>query len=155
MASIGLSEAARLTGKPRSTIHRAMKDGRLSYTIGPDGARLIDPAELERVYPLQADSNTATDALSVSRNRLQHLDLVAELAAERARVQGLEARLTDAQDQIADLRQQRDREAMERAKTQTQLSEVQTKLTALLTDQRPAPPNPPPAPRRRWWQWRS
>jgi hypothetical protein len=151
MASIGLSEAARLTGKPRSTIHRAMKDGCLSYTVGPDGARLIDPAELERVYPLQADSNTATDALSVSRNKLQHLDLVAELAAERARVEGLEARLTDAQDQIADLRQQRDREAVERVRTQTQLAEAQAKLTALLTDQR----QPIPAPTKQsWWRWR-
>src|SRR4051812_2770031 len=151
MASIGLSEAARLTGKPRSTIHRAMKDGRLSYTIGPDGARLIDPAELERIYSIRADSNTATDASVVPRHKLQHLDHVAELAAERARVEGLEARLADARDQIDDLRRQRDREAGERAVAQAQLAEAQAKLTAVLTDQRSTTP-PEPAPRRRWWR---
>jgi len=153
MASIGLSEAARLTGKPRSTIHRAMRDGRLSYTVGPDGGRLIDPAELERIYPIRADSNTETDAPSVPRHRMQHLDLVAELAAERARAAGLEARLGDARDQVEDLRRQRDREAAERAAAQARLAEVQAKLTAILTDQRPAIAPPPPQ-RRSWWRWR-
>jgi hypothetical protein len=63
MANIGLSEAARLTGKPRSTIHRAMKSGRLSYTVGADGARLIDPAELERAFAINPQRNNgATDA---------------------------------------------------------------------------------------------
>ena len=80
MASNGLSEAARLTGKPRSTIHRAMRDGRLSYAVGPDGARLIELSELERIYPVKAGGNTATDAPGVSRHRTQHLDLVADLA---------------------------------------------------------------------------
>ena len=159
MASVGLSEAARLTGKPRSTIHRAMKDGRLSYTVGPDGARLIDPAELERIYPVTGDRNTATDAPAVSRHKSQHVEMVAELAAEHARVAGLEARLADARDQIDDLRRQRDREAAERATAQAQLAETQAKLTALLTDQRARSatvadlPAAPAAPRRQWWPW--
>ena len=154
MASIGLSEAARLTGKPRSTIHRAMRDGRLSYAVSPDGTRLIELSELERIYPVKADGNTATDAPGVSRHRTQHLDLVAELAAERARAAGLEARLGDARGQVEDLRRQRDREAAERAAAQAQLAEVQAKLTAILTDQRAAASAPQPAPARRsWWPW--
>jgi hypothetical protein len=49
MALIGLNEAARLSGRNRSTLHRAMKDGRLSYTLDDAGERRIDVAELERV----------------------------------------------------------------------------------------------------------
>jgi hypothetical protein len=52
MAQIGLSEAARLVGKNQSTIHRAMKAGRLSYTTGPAGERRIDTAELARVFAI-------------------------------------------------------------------------------------------------------
>ena len=42
-------------------------------------------------------------------------------------------------DMIADLRQQRDREAAERRQAQAQLAEVQAKLVAVLTDQRHRP----------------
>ena len=34
MASVGLSEAAKLTGRNQTTIHRATKTGRLSFTVG-------------------------------------------------------------------------------------------------------------------------
>ena len=38
MAAIGLSDAAKLTGRNQSTIHRAIKAGRLSYRLGEGGA---------------------------------------------------------------------------------------------------------------------
>jgi hypothetical protein len=42
--------AAKLTGKDRSTILRAVESGRLSADKDERGQWLIDPAELERVY---------------------------------------------------------------------------------------------------------
>ena len=54
MAEIGLAEASRLTGKNRSTLHRAMKTGRLSYTVNDAGERRIDVAELQRVFGLRS-----------------------------------------------------------------------------------------------------
>jgi hypothetical protein len=42
---IGLRAAARLCGKNQSTIHCALKTGRLSYTLGEGGERRIDVAE--------------------------------------------------------------------------------------------------------------
>lgn len=55
MAQHSISEAARLAGKARSTLHRHLADGRLSKTTAPDGLPVIDTAELVRVYgPLQA-----------------------------------------------------------------------------------------------------
>jgi len=51
---LGLSEAARLVGRDVSTLHRAMKSGRLAYTMGADGKRRLDPAELERVFEIKS-----------------------------------------------------------------------------------------------------
>jgi hypothetical protein len=42
MAAIGLADAARLVGRNPSTIHRAMKAGRLSYVKDAAGERRIE-----------------------------------------------------------------------------------------------------------------
>ena len=143
MAVIGLSEAARLTGKPRSTIHRAMKDGRLSFVVGEGGARLIDPAELERVYPIKSPRNDATDAPAVASNTLQQPPLVAQLEAERAKSLGLEALVAVHESTIADLRTRLDRSEEERRQAQM-----------LLTDQRSQQQTQQAQQPQRWWRWR-
>lgn len=50
MAIISINEAARKTGAARSTIQRAIKNGRLSLTTQPDGTKGIDTSELFRVF---------------------------------------------------------------------------------------------------------
>ncbi|WP_081195756.1 hypothetical protein [Halomonas sp. BC1] len=45
-----VSKAARLYGKARSTIHRAIEAGRLSCSFSGDGTRIIDLTELIRVW---------------------------------------------------------------------------------------------------------
>jgi hypothetical protein len=133
MPHIGLSEAAKLTGKDKATIHRAMASGRLSFVIGPDGARRIDPAELERVFAIKKPAAIAPrNRSAVARNSLQPLQTDLLLEAERSKVALLEAT-------VADLRNRLDRADDERRRAQEQLA-------ALLTDQRPA--------RRSWWIWR-
>ena len=62
---IGLRAAARMTGRNQSTIHRAMKTGRLSYTVSETGERRIDSSELERVFGLK---RVGYSRLGVSRN---------------------------------------------------------------------------------------
>ena len=49
MPAVNARTAAKLTGKDRSTILRAIESGRLSAQKTPRGY-LIDPAELERVF---------------------------------------------------------------------------------------------------------
>lgn len=51
MADLSLSQAARLTGRSKSTIGRAIKSGRLSAARNEDGTFGIDPAELLRAFP--------------------------------------------------------------------------------------------------------
>lgn len=49
--SWSISRAAKETGLSKSTISRAIKSGRISAEKRDDGAYLIEPVELFRVYP--------------------------------------------------------------------------------------------------------
>ncbi len=54
MAKVSISEAARLTGKSRTTLHRLIKTGELSTFHGARNARMVDVSELIRVFgPLE------------------------------------------------------------------------------------------------------
>lgn len=50
MAKVSISEAARLTGKSRTTLHRLIKTGELSTCNGERNARMLDISELLRVF---------------------------------------------------------------------------------------------------------
>lgn len=50
MAMVSVSEAARLTGKSRTTLHRLIKTGELSTCKGDRNKKLIDTSELLRVF---------------------------------------------------------------------------------------------------------
>ena len=49
MARVSISEAARLTGKSRTTLHRLIKTGELSTCNGERNAKMVDTSELLRV----------------------------------------------------------------------------------------------------------
>jgi len=51
MAELTLSQAVQLIGKSKSTLSRAIKNGRLSARRNGDGTFSIDPAELLRAFP--------------------------------------------------------------------------------------------------------
>lgn len=61
MSFVSISEAARLTGKGRSTIQRHMKQGKLSHILDDTGKPNIDISELLRVYGAFADTGNNTD----------------------------------------------------------------------------------------------
>lgn len=119
MPQISISEAARLTGKPRSTIHRHLKNGTLSKGKDGQGRPVIDVAELERVYgALQQMGMPQTGATRQSAAPgWDRADLI-ELEALRRE----NALLLNERD---DLRRRLDLEGEERRR-----------LTALLTDRR-------------------
>lgn len=133
------SEAAR---KSKSTILRAIQKGRLSAVRTDNGGWLIDPAELHRAFPGVLHGMYAT-AGAPSQNVLQ---AKGGMAALQARLEATEARLADAQELVNTLWRRLDRAEEERR-------QVQTRLDALLTDQRATPPTAPPT-RRSWWLWR-
>jgi len=71
MASVSISEAARLTGKARSTLHKYIKQGRLSVTTdAATGSKTIDTSELIRVFgKIEAThGDTVTTVANVHQN---------------------------------------------------------------------------------------
>jgi hypothetical protein len=139
MALVGLKRASELTGKNQSTIHRAMKAGRLSYSLSDSGERLLDISELTRLFPPKSDDDgLRNDASAEPRNYTQAADLRERLAFMQQRIDALEADKTD-------LRAERDR--------LLSVIETQAQQVKQLTDQR-LPAQPDAARRRRWWSWR-
>lgn len=66
MALLNLTAAAQAAGVNRSTVARALKNGRLSATNNEMGERCIDTAELMRVFgPLKADAQANAHPLSM------------------------------------------------------------------------------------------
>lgn len=54
MTLLTLTQAAKTAGIARSTLYRAIRNGRLSVVSQPNGSKGIDASELQRVFgPLQ------------------------------------------------------------------------------------------------------
>lgn len=87
MAKISISEAARLTGKSRTTLHRLIKTGELSTCHGARNARMVDVSELIRVFgPLEhrpSEQVTAQDSEhSGTGVSVQNEQVIAQLRQE-------------------------------------------------------------------------
>ena len=110
MPELSLSQAAKLTGKSKSTINRAIKTGKVSATRHDDGSYSIDPSELSRVFNTEPhDSSKRSDAEPDGTRLLE-------------RIEALEIMLNREREISADLKEDRDR--------------WRQQATALLTDQR-------------------
>jgi len=51
LAKVSISEAARLAGKSRTTLHRLINTGELSVSTGERNAKMVDISELVRIFP--------------------------------------------------------------------------------------------------------
>ena len=82
-----IQEAIKLAGVSRRTLYNHSDAGRISYSLGPDGRRRFETAELERVYgklaqvPAQSSAQTFTPDLHTGVN---HLEDIIESAIQRA-----------------------------------------------------------------------
>jgi len=144
---IGLRQAARMTGRNQSTIHRAMKTGRLSYTTSETGERRIDVSELERVFGMKtalgngASGDPVAHAVQSNAAQAGAIAALERLLAER------EASIARQDEAILDLRTRLDAEVEERRR-------VQERLTGLLTHrQAGSVPSVTPQARVPWWWW--
>lgn len=114
MTMLSLGQAAKLAGVGKTTISRAVHSGRLSAVRNGDGGYQIDPAELARVYDLDAarlEKRETPEASSVTG----HAERDATLA-DRLKYQN-EVRLLQAQVQAL-------RDLMESEKARREQAEV-------------------------------
>ncbi|EAC0045682.1 helix-turn-helix domain-containing protein [Mixta calida] len=70
MAKVSISEAARLTGKSRTTLHRLIKTGELSTCAGVRNSKMIDISELIRVFGDISSTVVEQPAEQVSEQRV-------------------------------------------------------------------------------------
>ena len=127
-----LSEAAKATGKNKTTIQRAIKNGKISAIKGDSGSYEIEPSELHRVFPpvaaqrdaqhRQSNDTQQGKSASINNDLARVLELEKELAVAHERVNGLEAHKEQMADTINDLRKR--------------LDNSEGRVTALLTDGR-------------------
>ena len=120
-----LSEAAKASGKSKSTLTRAIDKGKISASKDEHGRYQIEPTELHRVYPAVASEPVAQQSNEQLRNIEATSELVNELIDLRAEVKTKEQLVTVHEKTIDDLRERLDKEGEERRQ-----------LTAMLTDQR-------------------
>ncbi len=127
MAKVGPTEASKLTRKARSTIHRDMKSGKLSYITDEKENKKIDVSELERVYGMLHQDATARNVAQRPNETVRDVAqlLRVQLAAAEEKARLIEARLSDKNERIEELEKDRDHW---RGQAET--------ITHLLTDQR-------------------
>ena len=150
---MSLAQAAGTVGRSRSTILRSIRAGKISAERDElTGAWSIDMAELTRVFPISANGGHDDHGQPSTDDQMW----TGEANTMATRLAAAEARLTDAHDQIADLRRRLDEERADRRKALDRLAAAQERIAALLTDQRPTPAVPEPVSPlpRRWWNWR-
>lgn len=73
---LSLREAAKETGKSKSTIQRAITKGRMSATRNDSNEYEIDPAELFRVFKKKTDALPSSEKKKVSRELLHKLEML-------------------------------------------------------------------------------
>lgn len=90
MALVSISEAARLTGKARSTLHKYIKQGKLSTTTDQHtGNKSIETSELIRVFGKITNLST-TPSDSVTGVSKQHSETPNATQSLQAKLQLLE-----------------------------------------------------------------
>lgn len=134
-----LGAASRATGKSKTTIHRAVKTGRLSASRDDEGIYQIDPAELHRVYPYAPHGNGHLERGATP----QPLTVTGDNSISPETV-ALQRLLRERDEALRDLRARLD-------SCETERKQLQTTLFALLADQRPTTASPSPT--RRWWRF--
>ena len=141
--SYTLKQASDATGRDKSTIQRAIKNGRISANVNDKGTYQIDPAELHRVFEPVACNTEDSVALQQDATGVQPQEnaVVDEIVSENRE---LKARVELLREMVTDLRRLLDDECSERRK-----------LTALLTYQPPVAPleNATQQPKTRPWIW--
>lgn len=101
--SYTLGQAAKATGKSKSTLQAAIKKGRISASQDDLGQYQIDPAELHRVYPLHRLTEPQTEQDRTARTA----EYLAEIKSLQDRLQAVSELKERIERECEDLREDR------------------------------------------------
>ena len=127
-----LNQAAKAANKSPSTIHKALKSGRLSYASKDDNGYKIDPAELFRVFPKANGKNTESERIRIKENG-------GERSGEYpANTQDFETELSKKDAEITALKTERDLYKVQNEKIEQQCENWENRFDKLLLTYQPA-----------------
>lgn len=133
-----IGQAAKATGRSKSLISKAIKDGRLSATrIGttPTSPMEIDASELFRVYPmLLTQENKVVQPQETPKEQRNHDAIALATALEIVKV---ERKYQD--EKIEDLKEQLKEAKGQAEEYRQELKSTETKLIGVLENVQPAP----------------
>lgn len=141
MAAVSVSEAARLTGKNRKTIQRAVADGKLSKSQDAAGRVSIDVSELERVF------GKLSPTVAAQSHGQMSLDVQPSVSDLEARIRHLEAENSELR-HTAELAQA---VSAERATQIQHITQAMHLLESAMGGEGKQKQEPE---KRRWWQFR-
>jgi hypothetical protein len=134
---LSLSQAAKETGKSKSVIANALKNGRISGRRTEQGGWEIDPAELFRVFSPKNALGSSKEQCSTGEEPTQNALLEQEVRHLREQLERERRFAAEKEETIDDLRRRLDQSEAERRETQV-------RLTALLTHQQEQAKAPEP-----------
>ncbi len=147
MSKLNISEAARATDKPRSTIQRNIKKGVLSAEKDATGRTVIDVSELQRVF-----GNLDMDAVANGAEQTEAKEQSAtgqngaEMELLRLKLEYTERERDEAQ------RRERDQANQHRDERDRLLSIIETQTSQIKALAAPAESAKEPTPKRGFWQ---
>ena len=139
-----LNGAAKATGKGKSTLHRAIKTGKLSARRTDEGSYLIDAAELARVFPVEPHGPSPWDNAALNDTPPEQPGVA--VAVLQVRVEMLEAQLVRERETVDDLRKRLDRAEERVLALSAPPSQLPVPAVAVVEPVAPVPLVPPKPP---------
>jgi len=138
-----LGQAAKETGKSKSTISNAIKTGRLSCMEKTKEGYKIDPSELFRVFSRTSDKRThLDDAQPLS----EHHNTPIERAVLQAKLDAMEQALVKEQSEREREREAYQKQLVEAKEREGKYTQQIDRFTVMIEDQRQKDS------KKRWWQ---
>lgn len=129
-----LGQAAKLAGKGKTTLTRAIQAGRLSATRREDGSYQIDPAELCRVYSVRIET---PETVTRDRHAVHHATPGETPHATPSRDPDTAARMAELETELRMLRELLTEVRESRDELRADRDDWRARAERLLTDQRP------------------
>ena len=109
MAQVPVSEAAKLVSRSPKTLHRLIKEGKISATQDATGARQVETSELIRFFGEigQGDNKDSRTTVAMSQHETPNetVETAVRLAVLETELRHAKELLAAKDEQIADLRQ--------------------------------------------------
>ncbi len=137
MSKLRVSKAIEMFEVSQSGIYRDMDNGTISFEKDERGKKVIDIAELQRVYELREDGNSQKEKTGENGNTLHHEMEENGKPENGAVVAVLEQQVEILKEQLADAKSREEKMGTERQKLLDMLSTEQEKTKLLML---PPPP---------------